>query len=54
MSAKKAFNALERSPVKIIQVITIIENNNNLISLYNDTTQGEIAYRLTFDSKNVF
>ena len=32
--------------------IDLIENNNNLISLYNDTIQGEIVYRLTFDSKN--
>ena len=32
--------------------IDLIENNNNLISLYNDTVQGEIVYRLTFDSKN--
>ena len=32
--------------------IDLIEDNNNLISLYNDTVQGEIVYRLTFDSKN--
>ena len=32
--------------------IDLIENNNNLVSLYNDTVQGEIVYRLTFDSKN--
>tara|TARA_Y100000590_G_C15465510_1_gene918086 strand:+ start:144 stop:761 length:618 start_codon:yes stop_codon:yes gene_type:complete len=32
--------------------IDLIENSNNLISLYNDTVQGEIIYRLTFDSKN--
>ena len=32
--------------------LVLVENNNNLISLYNDTIQGEIVYRLTFDSKN--
>ena len=32
--------------------IDLIENDNNLISLYNDMTQGEIVYRLTFDNKN--
>ena len=32
--------------------IDIIEKNNNLISLYNDTNQSEIIYRLTFDNKN--
>ena len=32
--------------------IDLIENDNNLISLYSDTTQGEVVYRLTFDNKN--
>ena len=32
--------------------IDLIENNNNLTSLYNDITEGEIIYRLTFDNKN--
>jgi len=32
--------------------IELIENNNNLVSLYNDSSQNEIIYRLTFDSKN--
>ena len=32
--------------------IQLIENNNNLVSLYNDSSQNEIIYRLTFDSKN--
>jgi hypothetical protein len=32
--------------------IDIIENNNNLVSLFNDSTQNEIVYRLTFDNKN--
>ena len=32
--------------------IDLIENDNNLISLYNDMIQDEIVYRLTFDNKN--
>ena len=32
--------------------IDLIESDNNLTSLYNDTIQGEIVYRLTFDNKN--
>ena len=32
--------------------IDLIENDNNLISLYSDTTQGEVVYRLTFDNKD--
>ncbi len=32
--------------------IDVIENDNNLISLYSDTAQGEFIYRLTFDNKN--
>ena len=32
--------------------IDLIEDNNNLISQYNDTIQGEIIYRLTFDNRN--
>jgi len=32
--------------------IELIENNNNLVSLYNDTSQNEIIYRLTFDSRS--
>ena len=32
--------------------IDLIEDNNNLTSLYNDTIQGEVIYRLTFDNKN--
>ena len=44
-----AINSLE---VFAKEKIDLIEDNNNLISLYNDTVQGEIVYRLTFDSKN--
>ena len=29
-----------------------IENSNNLVSLFNDTSQNEIVYRLTFDNRN--
>ncbi len=32
--------------------IDLIESDNNLTSLYNDTIQGEVVYRLTFDNKN--
>ena len=32
--------------------IDLIESDNNLTSLYNDTIQGEIVYMLTFDNKN--
>jgi len=32
--------------------IDSIENNNNLVSLFNDTSQNEIVYRLTFENKN--
>ena len=32
--------------------IDLIESDNNLTNLYNDTIQGEIVYRLTFDNKN--
>ena len=44
-----AINSIEVSAKKKID---LIENDNNLISLYNDTIQGEIVYRLTFDNKN--
>ena len=44
-----AINSIE---VFTKEKIDLVENNNNLISLYNDTTQGEIVYRLTFDNKN--
>ena len=32
--------------------IDVIENSNNLVSLFNDTSQNEIVYRLTFDNRN--
>ena len=32
--------------------IDLVESNNNLISLFNDTSQNEIVYRLTFENKN--
>ena len=44
-----AINSIEVSAKKKID---LIENDNNLISLYNDMTQSEIVYRLTFDNKN--
>jgi len=32
--------------------IDLIENSNNLVSLFNNTLQNEIIYRLTFENKN--
>jgi len=32
--------------------IDLIESSNNLVSLFNDTSQNEIVYRLTFENKN--
>jgi hypothetical protein len=32
--------------------IDLIENNNNLVNLYNESTQNEIIYRLTFENKD--
>ena len=32
--------------------IDVIESSNNLVSLFNDTSQNEIVYRLTFENKN--
>ena len=44
-----AINSIE---VFANEKIDLIENNNNLISLFNDNIQKEIIYRLTFDNKN--
>ena len=44
-----AINSIE---VFAKEKIELIENNNNLISLFNDIIQKEIVYRLTFDNKN--
>ena len=44
-----ALNSIE---VFAKEKIDLIENNNNLISLFNDISQNEIIYRLTFDNKN--
>ena len=32
--------------------IDVVENSNNLVSLFKDKSQGEIVYRLTFDNRN--
>ena len=32
--------------------IDLIENSNNLVNLFNDISQNEIIYRLTFENKN--
>ena len=44
-----ALNSIE---VFAKEKIDLIENNNNLVSLFNDSSQNEIVYRLTFDNKN--
>ena len=44
--------ALDSIEVFAKEKIDLIENNNNLVSLFNDTSQNEIVYRLTFDNKN--
>ncbi len=44
-----AINSME---VFAKEKIELIENNNNLVSLYNDSSQNEIIYRLTFENKN--
>ena len=44
--------ALNTMEVFAKKKIDLIESNNNLRSLYSDTIQGEIVYRLTFDNKN--
>ena len=50
-----AFNegiALNSMEIFAKEKIDLIESNNNLISLFNDTSQSEIVYRLTFENKN--
>ena len=44
--------ALNTMEVFAKKKIDLIESSNNLTSLYSDTIQGEIVYRLTFDNKN--
>jgi hypothetical protein len=44
--------SLNSAEVYCKEKIDLIEESNNLISLHNDTVQGEIVYRLTFDNKN--
>ena len=44
-----ALNSIE---VFAKEKIDLIESNNNLVSLFNDTSQNEIVYRLTFGNKN--
>ena len=44
-----ALNSIE---VFAKEKIDLIESNNNLVSLFNDSSQNEIIYRLTFDNKN--
>ena len=44
-----ALNSIE---VFAKEKIDLIESSNNLISSFNDISQNEIVYRLTFDNKN--
>ena len=44
-----ALNSIE---VFAKEKIDLIESSNNLISSFNDISQNEIAYRLTFDNRN--
>ena len=52
---KTSFNeGLVLNSVEIFakEKIDLIESSNNLVSLFNDTSQNEIIYRLTFENKN--
>jgi len=52
---KVSFNegiALNSIEVFAKKKIDLIESDNNLTNLYNDTIQGEIVYRLTFENRN--
>lgn len=44
--------ALNTIEVFAKEEIDLIENSNNLVSLYNDKSKNEIIYRLTFENKN--
>tara|TARA_B100000029_G_C17160008_1_gene809282 strand:- start:32 stop:649 length:618 start_codon:yes stop_codon:yes gene_type:complete len=44
--------ALNSMEVHAKEKIDLIENNSNLTTLFNDTSQKEIVYRLTFENKN--
>ena len=52
---KVSFNeglALNSVEIFAKEKIDLIESSNNLVSLFNDTSQNEIIYRLTFENKN--
>ena len=44
--------ALNSVEVFAKEKINLIEDSNNLVSSFNDSSQNEIVYRLTFGSKN--
>ena len=51
---KVSFNegiALNSMEIYAKEKIDLIENSDNLTNLYNNTAQGEVVYRLTFDNK---
>ena len=45
----QALNSIE---VFAKEKINLIENDNNLTTLFDNSTEGEIIYRLTFENKN--
>ena len=52
---KTSFNeglALNSVEIFAKEKIDLIESSNNLVSLFNDMSQNEIIYRLTFENKN--
>ena len=44
--------ALNSMEIYAKEKIDLIENNTNLTNLYNNTVQGEVVYRLTFDNRD--
>ena len=45
-------DALNSIEVYAKEKIDLLEISNNLVSLFNDPSENEIVYRLTFDNKN--
>ena len=52
---KVSFNegiALNSMEIYAKEKIDLVENSDNLTNLHNNTAQGEVVYRLTFDNKD--
>jgi len=52
---KVSFNegiALNSMEIYAKEKIDLVENSENLTNLHNNTAQGEVVYRLTFDNKD--